>query len=510
MPADRTVLLASAVAATLAAGGAAAQDAPASAIPWLTDLLAGRSPAPPVEPRADGIVDRPIAVSPIGALSRDALGLLAGRASGLPADALRGSDPARLAELLDAAPVEGPAAMQDLVRRILLAEFEPPSASAKPGGLFIARIDALILRGALDPALALLEAAGQSDAATFERMETAALLSGMDDELCRAVRAGDAPDASLSLRVFCLGRAGDWPAAALTLDLGRAIGAIDAARGERLARFLDPELFEDLLPPEPIRPMTPLDFRLLDGVGETPPTRDLPLAYAASDLRPTMGWKRRIEAAERLFRAGALDTNHLLALYTEARASASGGVWDRVAAVQALEAALESEGKEALGAALPDAVGAMEAAGLLPALADLYGARVAERAAGCGGALEREALRLALLAPDPAAASSLQAPGDDDRLRFAQALAAGTSVRPPVDDPLAAAVASGFAPGGEPNRLDRMARDGRLAEALLQVAASLADGARSDPVAVAEGLGFLRRAGLATLARRAALELLLT
>ena len=55
------------------------------------------------------------------------------------------------------------------------------------------------------------------------------------------------------------------------------------------------------------------------------------VAFAQADMRDNTGWKAQLEAAERLARNGVLDPNQLLGLYTEEKAAASGGVWDRVA-----------------------------------------------------------------------------------------------------------------------------------------------------------------------------------
>ncbi len=73
----------------------AAQGAPESAIPWLSDSLAA--------PQASSTMDEPVAVPltgpeitvmPLGQTRRDAVGLLSARLTGLPRDAVAGSDPA--------------------------------------------------------------------------------------------------------------------------------------------------------------------------------------------------------------------------------------------------------------------------------------------------------------------------------------------------------------------------------------------------------------------------------
>ena len=504
MRADAAALL-----ALLAAGPAAAQGmAPASAIPWLSDSVAPPAGAPPArdEPAAAPLAETAVATTPIGAARRDAVGLLPARVTGLPRDAVAGADPARLADLIARQPGDAMPAMQDLLVALLLAELDPPRAAADPDALFFARVDALLRFGALDQAQALLERAGATDRDAFRRWWDTSLLTGFDDRACAAMTANPGVAPTLPARIFCLSRTGDWAAAALTLDTGRAIGAIDPAEEALLAHFLDPEAHEGEPPPPAPRPMTPLAFRLLDGIGETPPTRDLPLAFAVADLRPTTGWKAQIEAAERLVRVRALDPNRLLALYTERRPSASGGVWDRAAAIQALDTGLLAGDGAAVAGALPRAVAAMRDAGLLVPFATLFGPALAEaRLDGPAAAL---ALRVGLLSPAYEAVARGAAP-EGARDRFAVAVAAdavaGAEVPP---GPLPRAIALGLT-GPPPADLMRLADGERLGEALLEATAMLADGAGADPQAIAQALAFLRAVGLDDVARRTALQLLL-
>ncbi|MGB3406920.1 MAG: hypothetical protein WBA67_05440, partial [Jannaschia sp.] len=92
--AARACLLACVLAAPLTA-----QQAPESAISWLSDSISNR-PAP-TEPEAPATVmtETPITVMPLGQTRRDAVGLLSTSLTGLPPDAIAGSDPARLGAL---------------------------------------------------------------------------------------------------------------------------------------------------------------------------------------------------------------------------------------------------------------------------------------------------------------------------------------------------------------------------------------------------------------------------
>lgn len=490
------------------AGGAAAQDAPQSAIPWLSDSIAAR-PAPADETPAQALTDTTITVMQLGQTRRDAVGLLPTSLTGLPSNAVAGSDPKRLAELFMRQPVDALPAMQRLVLMLLLAELEPPRAATDTDALFFARIDTLLRFGALDQAQALLERAGATDPGAFRRWFDTSLLTGFDTRACDAMTANPGIAPTLPARIFCLSRSGDWAAAALTLDTGRAIGAITEEEDRLVAHFLDPELFEGEPPPIPPRPMTPLAFRLLSGVGEAPDTRGLPLAFAVADLRPTTGWKAQIEAAERLTRVQALDPNRLLSLYTERRAAASGGVWDRARAVQRLDTALLGGQPEDISNSLPAAVARLREADLLVTFAALYGARLA--ATPLSPAAQALALRVGLLSPDyETVAQAARAAGTRTQPRdtFAIAVALGDDA-PPPPGALSRAIADGLS-GPAPETLLSLSREGRLGEALLRVGLLLAPGAEADPQDIAEALAFLRAVGLHDTARQVALELLLS
>ncbi|CTQ50841.1 hypothetical protein [Jannaschia donghaensis] len=501
-----------AAAALLCAAPLAAQQPPESAIPWLSDSLSSPRTIPaPDEPAATPLTGTDVTVMPLGQTRRDAVGLLSSRLTGLPRDAFAGSDPSRLARLIADQPTDALPAMQDMVLMLLLAELDPPRAAADPDALFFARVDGLLRFGALDQAQALLERAGATDPQAFRRWWDTSLLTGFDTRACDAMTANPGVAPTLPARIFCLTRTGDWAAAALTLDTGRALGAITQAEDDLLAHFLDPEMFEGMPPPIPPRPMTPLAFRLLDGIGETPSISGLPLAFAVADLRPTTGWKSQIEAAERLTRARALDVNRLLALYTEGRPSASGGVWDRAAAIQRLDTAIMARDAGTVAVALPPAVARMDEAGLLVAFADLYGEALSKLPIPPPAA--NLALRVGLLSP---AYEKIVAPladttgvSTDARIAFAVAVALGDMTGVASDDPLERAIADGFT-GTPPDHLTRLAEGERLGEALLEAALLLADRAEADPQDIADALAFLRSVGLTDIARRTALQLLLS
>lgn len=492
----------------LCAGGAWAQDgsAPLSVIPWLSETLDRPDPAP-VAPSAPVAVtplpDRGgITVVPLGAPDRAATGLISAQRAGLPSDLWQGTDPIKLANLLHAMPVHYQPALQEAFSRLVLTEAAPPKGGRD--ALLLARIDALLIRGALEPAQALLERAGPDTRDLFRRWFDILLLSGTEDRACATLAAKPELSPNYETRVFCLARSGRWHTAALTLETATALGRVSPDMRDRLARFLDPEIFEDEpMPPLP-DPITPLDFRLLEAVGEPVPTSRLPLAFAQTDLRHIIGWKSQIEAAERLARSGALATNRLLGIYTARKPAASGGVWDRVAAVQALDIAITAGHPDVVAARLPAAMDAMRAAGLEAVLADLFGARLARLDLPPQSAQIAHTMALIADAPTRLPVNALPA-----RLAFATALARNEQPESPPNDALAGALGAGLMREDVPERYAALLARKQWGEALLRALDTLSDGALTDPLDAGDAIALMAQAGLDDLARQAAVQILL-
>ncbi len=485
----------------------ASAEAPLSAIDWLSDsITAPVVSVPPGEPAISlGALPEPVTTMPLDGPQPDAAGLLPPAVTGLPARLWGSGDPEAIARLIRAEPVDLLPAGQALLTTILLAEAQPPSGAVAGEELLLARIDKLLDLGLVEEAGALLERAGATTPELFRRAFDVSLLLGEENGACGAMRARPDVAPTFQARIFCLARGGDWNAAALTLGTTRALGQIDAAEEALLSRFLDPDLYEaDGALPPPARP-TPLVFRLHEAVGEPLGTGTLPRAFAHADLRSTSGWKAQIEAAERLVRTGALDPNRLLGLYTERRPAASGGVWERAAAVQALDVAVQDGDATAVAAALPRAWNEMSAAGLAPALAALYGEKVA--ALRLPPAAAGLAFRLALLSPGFEEAAAAHEPADREE-RLLAAIARGTPL--PRPEGAAATALAGLAPGAvPPEGSAELIAAGRIGEALLLALEDLAAGRTGDPRRIAAALATFRAVGLETTARRAALEYLI-
>lgn len=497
---------------SLAATSAGAE-APLSAIDWLSESVSTPASAPATAPpirdeapvTANALPDD-VTTSVIGAPSPDALGVLSPKVTGLP-EALWGN--ATLAEARDAIArtrTDSLPALQGLLMTLLLAESDPPSDAGSDSSLLLARIDKLLAMGALEQAQALMDMVEAPDAALFRRSFDVDLLTGAEDQGCETMTATPSLAPTLPARIFCLARAGDWNAAALTLETARALGQVTEDEDALLSRFLDPELTEssETLPPPPR--MTPLDWRMYEAIGETFPTTTLPLAFAHAELRDPAGWKAQLDAAERLARVGVIDPNLLAGLYSANKAAASGGVWDRVAAFQKLDDALTANDAAAVARALPIAWSAMADAELEVVLADLMADRVSQIAlAGDAAAIS---LRLDLLSSDFATLGQRHTPADA-RESFLLGLAKGdlTGTTPP--DSLARAIAPAF--GSPTLSLDTLSlvAEGRTGELILLAIDRITTGVESDPSGVTEGLAILQRLGLSDTARRTALQLMI-
>ncbi|MCV2881149.1 hypothetical protein [Actibacterium sp. XHP0104] len=485
-------------------GMALAEEAPLSVIDWLSDSVAAPAVPAAVAPMADSAAPQDVTVSPLDGPRLDAVGLLSPGMAGLTPDLWHHSAASDIARLLRSERADVLPSVQALLYTLLLAELDPPGTSDEADGVvLLARLDKLLEMGALDQAQALLERAGPTEPSLFRRWFDVSLLTGHEDRACAAMRAAPAIAPTFQSRIFCLARGGDWNAAALSLETGGALGHVSDEDFALMARFLDPELTEEDYPlTMPTRP-SPLVFRMFEAIGEPLPTTGLPLAFAQADLRNTSGWKSRVEAAERLARSGAISPNRLLGIYTERRPAASGGIWDRVAAVQALDVAVLSGEPDQIAAALPPAWEVMQRSELEVPFAEIYGERLASM--GLTGKSGQIALRLGLLS---GAYETVARAAGGDAPAMMVAIATGGSVTGGATQ-LERAIASAFATPRVTPAMQARLNEGRSGEALLEALRLITDGARGDVSDISEGLSLLRLLGLEDTARRAALELLI-
>ncbi|MEX0340348.1 MAG: hypothetical protein AB3N11_15065 [Arenibacterium sp.] len=487
---------------------AAHAEQPLSAIDWLAQNARPLTPAfvePPVTPTA---LRPEVEVAPIGASPR-AFGLIPPNVTGLPLSLWQMSDAEEVATLLRDVSVDDTPAMQTLLYTLLLAEAYSAGNDTQDEALLLARLDRLMALGAVDPAEALGAAAGaRTVPERFQRWFDATLLTGQEDTSCAALHSAPYLMSSYPARIFCAARRGDWQTAALTLEIAHSLNLLPADQLALLDRFLSPDIYEGA-PPLPVPDMPdPLTFRLYETIGERLPTAPLPRAFAHADLRDVAGWKAQIEAAERLTRIGALPPNRLLGLYTDRKAAASGGVWDRVTALQRFETALGTQSGEAVAKTLPAVWDAMQRTELEVAFADLFAEPLA-RIALDDPVAQEIAWYVHLLSPDyenAALAPRVTGP----RAEFLSTLALGTPRNAPAGDEIAQAIVDGFAADAAlPPRVADALNKGRLGEAILRSMTYFDQGARGNPSVLSGAIAALRQVGLENTARRASLQLML-
>ncbi|MEH6361726.1 MAG: hypothetical protein V7761_13475, partial [Amylibacter sp.] len=329
---------------------------------------------------------------------------------------------------------------------------------------------------------------------------------GHEDLACKKLSADPSLSHSYAARIFCTARNGNWRTAALTYDTATAIGALPRFEIELLAQFLDAETISAAPPPIPNRLLTPLLFRLYESVGSPLSTRGLPRAYATADLRNTAGWKAEIEAAERLTRTGALPATRLLGLYTERKPAASGGVWDRVDAIQALDRALTDNVTDDIAVALPDAWKALQSMGLEVAFAQLFANRL--QTSKLPTSARNQAFIITLLSPDYESATEILN-RKTPRQSFLNSLAAGTPDFVLASTTLEKTIATAFSTTKASPEHQALLDQGKLGQAILVAANQLDHASIADTHDISGALSTLRAVGLEDTARRAALQLLI-
>lgn len=490
-------------------GGAQDGGAPLSAIDWLSRSVdsasAGAFPSTGEAPVTQDGSTPGITVTPLNAAGGGLSGILSPEATGLPHDLWARSDTETLAALIHEEGRGTLPALTELRIALMLAEAAPP-ADGRGRDLLLARVDRLLDLGALEAARELLASADLFDPEVFRRWFDVTLLTGTEHEACALLGEQPALAPTLLARVFCFARNGDWNAAALTLNTARALGDVTPAEDMLLTRFLDPEFAAeagDLLPPS--RP-SPLTYRLREAVGDVMPTTGLPLAFSHADLRDTVPWRVQLEAAERLARHGALSENVLLGLYTARTPAASGGIWDRAAAVQRLDRAVQAGDAAGVAESLAPAWTAMSEVGLEVPFARLYGTTLA--GLGLTGAAGDLAHRIALLSPGFEAAAEARAPASPEEAIW-RAVATGQVEGVTAPDAPSAAVLAGFGGAPLPESLATPLAEGRTGEAILRAISAFERGLDGDHAALTAAIAALRAAGQEEAARRAALQFLL-
>lgn len=494
---------------------------PRSAIPWLSESL--QNPQTTVELPAHTVTIIPpggnnnvIETSSLDAPIRDGVGILTRRQTGFPSDLWGQTSALRVRNYILEHPGTGVPATKALFHALLLAEATPPHGSNAHNIVLLARIDRLMDDGLLEQAEALVGLAGITNPPMFRRAFDIGLLTERSESVCETLRGSPALSPTLPARIFCMARQGDWDAAALTLKLGLEIGEISPAQEAILARFLDPQLFEDTPPPPIPDPLTTLDFVLRDAVALPRPSGALPLAFEYLDAAEHAPIRSRTEAGERLVRAGAMPSSLLFATYRAGKPASSGGIWDHAAAIQALDKALANGEITSIAKTLSDADILFSNNDLRLALARDVAARLIKLDPTTFDNETRHSIyALLMLNEDWSAARGFMANNNDVADRFFRALAEpGTSF--PAGSSLGAlraAAARGLTRPDAPTEtaalIANLLDEGDTGEGLLRTLEVLQAGVEIDPRDLEAGLWLLRRAGLSGQARNIATQTLL-
>lgn len=495
---------------TIWSGTAKAQQ-PLAAIDWLnTPITTTVLPETILlEPPVTGSALRPeIIVTPLRRLPQPA-GLVSAASTGLPIDLWRSSDAAELARLIASVRVNDTPAMQALLFTLLLSETRPPEEDQDQ--LLLARLDRLMDLGATDPAQALAQQADPTkSSARFQRWFDASLLTGDEDRACAALHSAAHLAPSYAERIFCDARRGDWATAALLLETAHTLEILPKQDLSLLDRFLNPDVFEFAPPPKSPSKVTPLTFRLFESIGEPLPTSNLPRAYASADLRDVSGWKAQLEAAERLAHIGALPPNRLLGLFSERKPAASGGIWDRVSALQRFETAIKTGSADAISKTLVPAWNAVQSSGIETGFAELFAEELARF--DLEGSAAELAWRIRLLAPEYELAAMLP-PSESDANLLLAAVAMGKARTDADLSTKEFAISRAFSQDAKkelvPDNLRHKVENGRLGEAILDAMVLFAQGSDGNWAALTNALATFRLVGLEETARRAALQLLI-
>jgi hypothetical protein len=510
-----SLILVSGVALPGAAQDTATAEGPLSAIDWLSQSVATPAAAapgtsttidePPVA-EAGSALPSSVTTSSLDGPSPDGVGLIPTSVSGLPRDLWGAGLTREIAEALVQHPDEDLPALRQLFLTLLLAEVAAPVDAGGRGELLLVRIDKLLALGALEQAAALIDAAGATTPDLVRRAFDVALLTGAEDRACSWMANEPHLAPTVPARIFCLARSGDWDTAALTIRTSEALGQISADQAALLSRFLDPDLYEGEPVPAAPQPITPLDWMIYAAIGEPLPTEGLPIAFSYAELSPRSGWKSRIEAAERLTRGGTIPPNVILGLYTEHDPAASGGVWDRVAAFQAFEEAISSGDPARVAATLPAVWNRMQEVELEVPFATLFAKALIEMP--LQGEAADIAFRVGLLSPYAETVANRAKPTNaEDAFLSAIALGKAATALPP--DSLARAISAAFRNPAVSAESHALIDGNRRGEAIIAAIDSIGRGVQGDLRGVTEGLSLLRLAGLESVARRTALELMI-
>ena len=470
---------------------------PLSAIPWLTEELGLRQTVPEQEDPAA------ITATRIGKPNIDAVGILPARISGFPADLWSKSDGATLASLIAKQSKDLPQTALRLLYMLLLAEADPPSNS---DGLtvFLSRTDKLISFGALEQAGALLDRAGLENRELFARWFDIGLLTGSASDECSSMLSAPAHSPSKSAMIYCLAKRGELNAAILYSGAA-ALGDIGDIETHLLAQYMNSPDSQETFSPKGFA-STPLNFAMEIDAGLSHPLSDMQDPFLFRNLTVYAGWKTRLESLERLVASRAISADRLLAAYAESEPAGSGGVWERVRAIQEFESAARLQNQENMIATLPQAYSLMKQAGLEVAFSNYASGKL--NGLANEGRARKELVEVAMLSDDFERFASDARP-TDSREAFLFSIATGQLEGSIPRTSLERAIVLAMQRRPPRGEIGLKLEDGKLGEALLSALLLLEGDSRFDPSNIEQALAILVWTGLEYDARGIALQLLL-
>ena len=235
-------LLASTSIAVAAEPEAPAKTPPRTLTPQTEPVADPSAATVPTGPVEQDVPDKPgaptgprVTVTDLAAIDPAGAGLLSagsgGFASSLWSGSARPAIAARIAQL-PAAP--NSPAMQNLLKRVLLTQANPPAGTTPPDepSFLAQRLQRLVANGLIDEAAMLGAQSARTDTFARKALAEALLLQGRDGDACgdsTSPRQSSNDPYWLKLRAFCYLAQKDEAAAALTLNVMRERGVEDEA-----------------------------------------------------------------------------------------------------------------------------------------------------------------------------------------------------------------------------------------------------------------------------------------
>ncbi len=435
----------------------------------------------------------------------DAVGLIPSRVSGLPNNLWKDSKTDELVDKVARLSTDLVPEALELLYVLLLAEANPPKDSIGDGKLFLARIDKLIEFGALDHANVLMGRGGRSAKSFFDRRFAIALLTQTARTPCSEISADHSTSADYSQRIYCLVRLGDWKTANIVFEISRMLGEFSPLEEQIISIYLFPELAFSMAGIE-FEELSPLSFRML---------KDSGYSYSFQNDNNTFGyylkdsnapWQTRLAVHESLTKSLALPFETLLVAYAEGVPPASGGVWDRVMAIQALESALQFDRTEEIKNLFMEAYTHMNHAGLSVSFSKYFVPRVFNHLMEFGKIASDFFVPVIIseLSPNQ---RNLLAPMTREE-SFYVALKFGQFESAIPGTALQESILAGLTATSVEGPLGDLVSQGRIGEALLEVFGTLQNANQTPPGEIRSSLAALTVLGLQVQAREIALQIM--